>query len=666
MKKFISFIVVFFVAIITIFNVSAKSNDIEISNVELLEKSDEVKANIEDYKDLNINLNTLFFSKDDYVKYKITIKNNTKNTMKIDDILDNFNSEVLETIYDIDKKELKSNEEYIFTLTIKCIKDIEEEKIVINNPLSIIIKYNDGKTIDIDVNPNTKDNIINFFIIFILSAISLIAVITKRGKKQLLGILLFVSLIPIGSNAAIINKKIIINNDIKVYGKTAVFKTGVEVNKQLKLLAGTDISTSDNSYSVVDINIIEIRRSNDLLEGFIPSLENTLSTEESRIPIYAWFDNGKIYYYTEAANPLLNENSSRLFQNLSKLTNVDLNTMDTNNLVDMSFIFNLCISLEELDLSNFDTINVNTMRASFQKCESLNNLDLSNFKTSNVENMSAMFNYCSGLININLSSFDTSNVVSFYRMFNYCGNIESLNLSNFKTNNATDIKYMFANCTNLKNVNISNFDTSKVEDMSSMFTSCKSLEHIDLSSFNTKNVVDMSYMFNNCVSLIDLDLSNFYTDSLVNMERMFSYCANLKSLDISNFNTTNVTNMATLFYGCSSLENLDILNFNTANVTTMHSMFYGCNKLKELDLSSFDTSNVVEMSYMFNRASSLEKIYASEKFVTDNVINSDYMFWVTTNLVGGNGTLYNSGYRDKTYARIDTEETPGYFTLKSA
>ena len=89
MKKFISFIVVFFVAIITIFNVSAKSNDIEISNVELLEKSDKVKSNIK-YKDLSINLNTIFFGKTDYVKYKITIKNNTNNTIKIDDILDNF------------------------------------------------------------------------------------------------------------------------------------------------------------------------------------------------------------------------------------------------------------------------------------------------------------------------------------------------------------------------------------------------------------------------------------------------------------------------------------------------------------------------------------------------------------------------------------------------
>ena len=113
-----------------------------------------------------------------------------------------------------------------------------------------------------------------------------------------------------------------------------------------------------------------------------------------------------------------------------------------------------------------------------------------------------------------------------------------------------------------------------------------------------------------------------------------------------------------LLFGCTKLNTIYASNkFITDNVTVSTNMFYGCNKLKELDLSSFDTSNVVEsnvveMSYMFNRASSLEKIYASEKFVTDNVINSYFMFWVTPNLVGENGTLYNGSYRDKTYARI--------------
>ena len=61
----------------------------------------------------------------------------------------------------------------------------------------------------------------------------------------------------------------------------------------------------------------------------------------------------------------------------------------------------------------------------------------------------------------------------------------------------------------------------------------------------------------------------------------------------------------------------------------------------------------------------LKTIYASDKFNTDNVTNSSYMFTSCTNLVGGSGTKYNSSYTDKTYARIDGgTSNPGYFTAK--
>jgi hypothetical protein len=40
------------------------------------------------------------------------------------------------------------------------------------------------------------------------------------------------------------------------------------------------------------------------------------------------------------------------------------------------------------------------------------------------------------------------------------------------------------------------------------------------------------------------------------------------------------------------------------------------------------------------------------------------MFYDCPKLVGGNGTAYNSSYIDKTYARIDTAEIPGYLTAK--
>ena len=95
-------------------------------------------------------------------------------------------------------------------------------------------------------------------------------------------------------------------------------------------------------------------------------------------------------------------------------------------------------------------------------------------------------------------------------------------------------------------------------------------------------------------------------------------------------------------------------------------MFQLCKSLEELDLSNFDTSKVTDMAYMFNSCFKLKTIYVSNIFDISNVTSSKYMFVDNNVLVGGNGTIYSNSYRDKTYARIDTIETPGYFTLKSA
>ena len=623
MKKFISFIVVLFVAIITIFNVSAKSNDIEISNVELLEKSDEVKANIEDYKDLNINLNTIFFGKTDYVKYKITIKNNTKGIMKIDEVIDNLDSDVIDTEYEYEKKELKKDEEYTFTLTIKCIKDIEEEKIVINNPLSIIIKYDNGKTIDIDVNPNTKDNVINFFIIFILSAISLIVIITKKYKKEFIVLLLLVSLIPISCNAISTKKELRINNNIKVYGKVANFESGILGNKKLKELAGTDTSTSDNAYSVVDTNIKKVLRAQSLPDDFISTEDNTISTEESRAPIYVWFDNGIIYYYSENEKILLNDNSNRLFQNLTALEEIDLSSFDTSNVTSMSGMFRNCTKLKQLDLSNFDTSNVSSMRSMFYNCYNLENIDVSGFETNKVKDMAWMFG-----------------------------------IGGTQYNNGARSK--------LQSLDVSNFNTSNVTNMEGMFQFLELIPELDVSGFDTKNVANMAYIFNGLRNVDVLDVSGFDTSKVTNMSCMFQYCVKLKNIDVSRFDTSKVTNMGWMFNYCQNVENLDVSGFNTSNVANMQTMFQRCEKITSLDLSNFDTSKVTTMGWMFYGCYNLRTIYASENFVTNNVTLSTNMFYGDSNLKGGNGTLYNSGYRDKTYARIDTEETPGYFTLKSA
>ena len=122
-----------------------------------------------------------------------------------------------------------------------------------------------------------------------------------------------------------------------------------------------------------------------------------------------------------------------------------------------------------------------------------------------------------------------------------------------------------------------------------------------------------------------------------------------------------------MFAGMDKIENLNLSSFDTRNVTDMNSMFSGIMKDVAngvLDLSSFNTQSLYNSSYMFHK-SKVKTIYVSSSFTNTSIDSSIYMFFNTTNLVGGNGTTYSpSNPTNKTYARIDAPGTPGYFTLK--
>ena len=232
----------------------------------------------------------------------------------------------------------------------------------------------------------------------------------------------------------------------------------------------------------------------------------------------------------------------------------------------------------------------------------------------------------------------------------------TLDLSNFDTSKVTNMSGMFAD-TSLTSLNVSNFNTSKVTDMSCMFVGGK-FTILDLSNFDTSNVDNMGGMFIDS-QVKTLDLSNFDTSNVTEMWRMFDG-AQATKIVLSSFNTSNVTNMYQMF-SKSHVNNLDLSNFNTSKVTDMNRMFWST-YATTIDVSSFDTSKVTDMNSMFYGGDNLETIYASSKFVTTAVSDSEVMFEGSTSLVGGAGTKYNSSYTDKTYARIDKSGTPGYFT----
>ncbi len=98
-------------------------------------------------------------------------------------------------------------------------------------------------------------------------------------------------------------------------------------------------------------------------------------------------------------------------------------------------------------------------------------------------------------------------------------------------------------------------------------------------------------------------------------------------------------------------------------MNNMSSMFYGCTGLIVIDLSGWDTSKVADMIKMFGGCSGLTTIYVSNAWSTAQVERSYSMFASCDKLVGGAGTVFNSSYTDKTYAKIDGGlGDPGYFS----
>ena len=135
----------------------------------------------------------------------------------------------------------------------------------------------------------------------------------------------------------------------------------------------------------------------------------------------------------------------------------------------------------------------------------------------------------------------------------------------------------------------------------------------------------------------------------------FYGCFYLTTIEgIEYFNTENVTNMRYMFCDCSSLKSLDLTNFNTENVTDMYYMFAYCKSLESLDLTNFNTAKVTNMAGMFQSCYALKTIYASDKFVTDQVTESTCMFSDCLNLKD-----YSSSKEDHTYANCGPT---GYFT----
>ncbi|MBE5812326.1 MAG: BspA family leucine-rich repeat surface protein [Clostridiales bacterium] len=323
---------------------------------------------------------------------------------------------------------------------------------------------------------------------------------------------------------------------------------------------------------------------------------------------------------------------TNLYSNID--TTLDLSSLNTANVIDMSYMFENC-GVREVDLrGNFDTASVTDMSYMFSGCSNLqtiygiNDLNLEslmdvegmfmnctslgedyeifsllNWDVSELENANYMFKGCTSLYWAELLNWNAPKLVEAKEMFKGCTALEYVNIIGWEANSLADITSMFENCTILDFVVLKNTDISSLSKTTSMFKGCEALEYVDLSSIDSFVLSNAASMFEGCSSLVGSATvkgnSYVYGESLVlpivgkltDVSNMFKGCANLKEIDLSSCNGYKLENTASMFEGCSKLEKVALPNDFGCNLTDMSKMFYGCSSLTDLDLTVMNGSS---------------------------------------------------------------------------
>ena len=348
---------------------------------------------------------------------------------------------------------------------------------------------------------------------------------------------------------------------------------------------------------------------------------------------------------------------------------------------------------------NLNTEDVTDMSSMFENCVKLTNINLSGFDTKNVTDMSSMFKYCVNLTNIDVTGFDTQKVTDVSSMFDSCKKLEELDLSSFVTTNVSSIISMFSQCINLKTIFVSenwSLNSMALRNSEWMFAGCDKLHGGQGTSEYDLEINDATYakidggesapgyltkkgeaafIAKEPYVIVKDNIATFYYNYYQDGGLPFQAFASNWPDDICKSITKCVIDESIKEYKpktsvawFNNLINLTeiegLQNLNTENITSMERMFWYCQSLISLDLSSFNTAKVTDMSSMFSYCTKLQAIFVAKDWTTASVTESGGMFGNCLNLYGGKGSLIKTyELTDATYAKIDGgENDPGYLT----
>ena len=154
-------------------------------------------------------------------------------------------------------------------------------------------------------------------------------------------------------------------------------------------------------------------------------------------------------------------------------------------------------SMEDvIDLNSIDTSEITDMSGLFHKFEGILKIDVSKWDVSNVDNMDSIFKGCINLEEIiGIEKWDVSNVENMEDMFYEC-KLFNQDISGWVVSNVKNMEDMFYRCYEF-NKPLNNWDVSSVENMQDMFRSCEKFNQ-DISKWNVSKVTNNSCMFFYC------------------------------------------------------------------------------------------------------------------------------------------------------------------------
>ncbi len=290
MKKYLIFILVLLVP----FLVKAKDN-VEIKKVELIEKSDYVEILEEPtFEGLKLNFNIEFSYVNDYAKYLVTVTNNSSKDYEIDSTTQFNKGEYIGYYFELEKDTeiLKAGETREVVLGIAYVSEVPNDKLVNgkyeekNN--AVIVLKNDDKV----VNPYTSS------IPIVIIAIAIIALgvllISQKRKKELIFVLIGISLIPITIYAL---EKLVLNVSVDVTVKRGCTRLRIDgegsfsTTEELKEICVTLSEGED--YELTEVYNARISGN--------PSVTSTHTFFKANISAYDFNENSYIKIYEDSS-----------------------------------------------------------------------------------------------------------------------------------------------------------------------------------------------------------------------------------------------------------------------------------------------------------------------------------------------------------------------------